>query len=99
MCRRQRERKLPDLILHPDAENKVLALFPRADPLVAGLEQDPAMGFRISSVQYHGVGRQRLRAQKFDELGRFLLILAQQRRLFFGDLGILARRFSLELKS
>jgi hypothetical protein len=34
--RGQRDGKLPDFVLHPDADNKILTLFPRADPLVAG---------------------------------------------------------------
>src|ERR1700704_117243 len=85
----QREGKLPDLVFHPDAENEILLTLPRADPLVAGREEDPAVGFGIARVQRYGVGLETLRAQKLDELGSFLLILSQPRRFFFGDLGIL----------
>ncbi|HKB97639.1 MAG TPA: hypothetical protein VKD23_02510, partial [Terriglobales bacterium] len=63
--RRQGEGKLPDLIFHPNAQNKIFPLLPRADPLVAGPEEDPAMGFGIAGIQRGGL--EALRTQKLDE--------------------------------
>ena len=63
--------------------------FQRADPFVAGREEDPAVGFGIARSQHHRVGVEGLRAQKLDELGRFFLVLAQASRFFVGDFGIL----------
>src|ERR1019366_9011654 len=75
-CRRQRDGALPDLVFHPHADYKILALLPRADPLVAGREEDPAVGFGIARRQRHGGGIEALRAEELDELGRFLFALA-----------------------
>src|SRR5271166_2081520 len=41
----KRKGKLPDLVLHPDPEKKILVLLPRADPFIAGREKHPAMRF------------------------------------------------------
>src|SRR3981081_748553 len=87
--RRQREGKLPDLVFHPDAKNKIFPLLPRADPPVAGREEDPAMGFGIAWAQRYGVGLETLRAHTLDDLGSFLFVLSQPRCFFFGYLGIL----------
>src|SRR5258707_9972910 len=85
----QREGKLPDLVLHPDAENKILVVLPRTDPLVAGREENPAVGFGIARVKRMRDGLEALRAQKLDELGSFLFALSQTSRFFIVDCGIL----------
>ena len=84
----QRKGKLPDLVVHPDAENKLFAGLPRADPLVVGCEKNPAVDFGIARSQRHPGGIEALGTQKLDELGRYLLILAQESRFFLGDFGI-----------
>src|SRR5208337_1946764 len=85
----QREGKLPDSVFHPNPENKILTGLPRADPFVAGREEDPAVGFGITRIQRHPGRIEALRAHELDELGGFLFVFSQVGRLFLADFWIL----------